>query len=276
MSRFTLLSAIAPLTLGLLLVACSDEGEDTTTTTTVGVGGGTTTSSSGGAGQGGATTGNGGGGAGQGGGAGTGGTGTGGGGTGGAPAFGPCHGVVEDFDGFVVASTTDAWETDDVVALSNGMDKALLAQPDMDNYAGLFSATPAIAENCFFSIAVENAQQEPGFYILEVLEQGDTGRKLEIGVTPGAFSIDNILNAMGDGDNLGTGTITGDLRGMRIQILPTEVIFEVKDMTGWHIGATLTNAPAWLSSPVLLGFGYRSINAGEEGRFDDFSVEAPL
>ena len=269
-SRFTLLSALAPLTLGLLLSACSDEGEDTTTTTTsVGVGGGATTSAGGG-GPGGAT-----GGAGQGGATGTGG-GTGGSGTGGAPAFGACHGVVEDFDAFDLASTTDAWETDDVVALSNGADKALLAQPDGDNYAGIFSATPMGADNCFFSIAVEDPQQEPGFYIFEVLEQNDTGAKLVIEVTPAGYSVANIINAMGDGTTLGVGTITGDLRGMRIQILPTEVIFELKDTAGWQTAATLDTAPTWLSAPVLLGFGYRSASAGEEAAFDDFSVEAPL
>ena len=170
----------------------------------------------------------------------------------------------------------DAWETDDVVALSNGADKALLAQPDGDNYAGIFSATPMGADNCFFSIAVEDPQQEPGFYIFEVLEQNDTGAKLVIEVTPAGYSVANIINAMGDGTTLGVGTITGDLRGMRIQILPTEVIFELKDTAGWQTAATLDTAPTWLSAPVLLGFGYRSASAGEEAAFDDFSVEAPL
>jgi hypothetical protein len=261
----------------LFLVACSDDGQ-----TTTGSGGGTTTSAGGGA-QGGGAQGGGaqgggaqGGGA-QGGGAQGGGAQGGGGsaGTGGEAPFGPCQGIVENFDAFDVASTTDAWESDDVVSLTNGQDKALVAEPDADGYAGLFSATPALAENCFFGVAVEG-QQQPGGYVIELLEPNDTGRKVMIEVDGTNVTAANIINAQGDGDILGTAMIATDLRGMRIQVLAGQLLFEVKDTSGaWQTAATLAPAPDWIGSPLLLGFGYRS-DTSDVGTFDDVNVEVPL
>ncbi|HVY45502.1 MAG TPA: hypothetical protein VHB21_06460, partial [Minicystis sp.] len=192
------------------------------------------------------------------------------------PAFGPCHGYTDDFEQFNPASTSDYWEVDANVTRQGaaGM-RSVLATPDADDYAGLFTSVAEPASNCFVSIESLGAQGD-GFYILQVLEGNDSGRMLLIQVSPGMVEADDITDASGDGQMLGTAALDGDLRGMRIQLLPGSAVFEIEDASGWSTVATTTSPPAWLAHPVKFGFGYRGFAGGVPAvGFDSFNLDAP-
>jgi hypothetical protein len=198
------------------------------------------------------------------------------GGAGGMPAFGPCHEYTDDFEQFNPASNTDYWEIDQTVTRQGaaGM-RSVLATPDADNFAGLFTSVPEVATNCFTSIEALGTQGD-GFYVLQVLEGNDSGRMLIIQVTPGMYEVDDITSPTGDGTMLGTGTLDGDLRGMRIQLLPGMALFDIEDASGWKNVVMTQSLPAWITHPVRFSFGYRGIAGGVPAvGFDSFNLDAP-
>lgn len=247
----------------LSLMACSDEGEDDGTTSTSSVTSGTTTTggASTSSSSGSTTTGSGG----MGGGGGEGGA-----GGAGGQGFGPCHGYTDDFTGFDPASSADYWATDGA-ALETTPDDAISLTPLGSSYAGAYSETAASASNCFASIGVED--EGAGSVFFEIVEGTGAGPKVILEHEGGIVSANEILDAMGNGNNLGTLAVT-DLRGLRIQVLADEMRFEVDDGGTWAEVGVLTPLPAWAADDVNIGFGMTDPGAST-AVFDDYNLAEP-
>ncbi len=249
----------------LTLLACSDEGEDDGTTSTSSASSGATTSGSGtsSSSSGSTTTGTGG----MGGGGGDGGSGGSGGG-----GFGPCHGYTDDFTGFDPASATDYWAVDGAAAEPDPDPAMALTPVGIASYAGAYSETAAAAANCFTSIRVED--EGAGSVFFEIVEGTGAGPKVILEHAAGTVSANEILDAMGNGNNLGTLAVT-ELRGFRVQVLADEMRFEVDDGGTWTEVGVLTPLPAWAADDVNIGFGMSDPGASTTV-FDDYNADEPL
>jgi hypothetical protein len=188
--------------------------------------------------------------------------------------FGPCHCITDDFRAFDPASTTDYWAVDGDAQLVTDPDGAVQLDPLADtNASSLYSDVGAPVGNCFTSVRVE--QEGSRFEYFELLEATGTGLKLIIqaDVGTGDYEVANVLDAGGNAESLGTGTVTA-LEGFRVQVLEGMLIFEVRDAGVWEQAATMTDIPDWMSGDVNIGFG-TSDDPGTISIFDDFNMDDP-
>lgn len=188
--------------------------------------------------------------------------------------FGPCHCLVDTFDGYDPESTTDYWAADGAAMAVSVPDAAVgLTPPEGTFYAGLYTDVGRPLENCFASVRVES--QFNGLAIFELLEATGSGPKviLEVNTAEGTVSAVNIFDAQGNGETIGNATVTS-LEAMRIQVLPTELVFEVLDDGDWMEVGTLAQTPDWIGGDVNISFGARD-DLDNTWVFDDVNADAP-
>lgn len=190
----------------------------------------------------------------------------------GGQAFGPCHGYTDDFTGFSPGATADYWAVNGATPEAQPDPAVSLTPVGISTYAGLYSEVAAPASNCFASIKVED--EGSGSVFLEILEGSGAGPKVILEYQAGLVSANDILDAMGTGNTIGTLSVS-DLQGFRVQILADEMRFEVDDGGTWNEVGVLTPLPVWASGDVNIGFGMSDPGASTS-IFDDFNLDAPL
>lgn len=190
----------------------------------------------------------------------------------GGQAFGPCHGYTDDFTGFTPGSQSDFWVADGATPEPQPDPAVSLTPVGIASYAGLYSEIAAPAANCFASVGVED--EGSGSVFLELIEGTGAGPKVILEYQAGTVSANDILDAMGNGNTVGTAAVA-DLRGLRVQVLADEMRFEVNDGGAWTEVGVLTPLPAWASEDVNIGFGM-SDPGGSTSIFDDFNLDEPL
>lgn len=190
----------------------------------------------------------------------------------GGQAFGPCHGYTDDFASFNPGSMSDYWAVDGGLPEPLPDPAVALTPVGIATYAGLFSEAAAPASSCFASVRVED--EGAGSVFLEILEGSGAGPKVILEYQAGTVSANDIVDAMGTGNTVGTAPVT-DLQGFRIQVLADEMRFEVNDGGTWAEVGVLTPLPAWASGDVNIGFGMSDPGASTS-IFDDFNLDEPL
>lgn len=272
MALLRVTSGVTLLVLSLVGIGCScgDDEENLggggagAANTGAGAQGGAPQGGAGGAAQGGAAQG----GAAQGGAGGAGGEG----GSGGV-GFGPCHSETDDFASFDAASITDYWGFDgDAAPSSNPTGAVALTIPTGLSFAGLHTNDEAPASNCFSSIRVVSGGAG-GLLVFNVVEGTGSGPMLSLSFTDFGWSVDNILDAMGNGENVATGPETAP-QALRVQLLGTAVIFEAELNGTFTTLATVDPAPAWIGETLVFGFGQTNAE-GEVLVVDDFNLDPP-
>lgn len=203
-----------------------------------------------------------------------GGAGAGGDGGAGGVGFGPCHGLTDDFTTYDASSLVDYWAHDGDTAHVTSPDGAVrLTIASSDTFfAGIHSDDHPPAQNCFASFRIESGGAG-GIVVFQVVEGTGSGPMVSASFQDSGWSLDEILNAQGDGLNVASGSDVAP-EAVRAQLLPGTLVLEARFAGSWTELGAISPPPAWIDGPIVFGIGQTNA-VGETMVVDDFNLDAP-